>query len=1544
MAFGDWLRGVVAQVNPWDNGANFETYNPRKKRQDEQNSQRSVSSVPQIPSNPNQPQQQQQDRLKPQAPQNLFHGIQTNLMLPGSQPVNKVAVKPQPSKVEQDINALTEQKLGEATKEVENGQNWIDKSVNFFTHNNERLARQNARTKAVNAYQEQNGWNNDGEVQKFNQRTMDMGRNNTRQIKTQGDNLNKFQDTVYKGAGALQYVPVAGSVLNLGLAGAESLGNRDVRETRNKLDFGMSNAEFDTLDPETKDKLGIVRNIGLAASPLDFTGLGGLAKTEGLSLAKKGIVQLVKERAIDAATRAGLKTAAKSTVKAAVPASLLGGAVSAGGQAYLTGEVDPLEAAKAALVTGGTSMLLPSQSIRRTPGAAINEATDVAQSAADGLKEGATKIKVQQPRDINVSDESPAPFDVPVSNNSTPKPEPKPIVEVSGDTPGVNKIEVPSANERAAQQFAAQPSSKPDYSVEGINSPDRVITSADKAQAQSTIDDALQTGKIDENQHKDLTDQLSQIRAQDEAAPKGKPINVQDIKSIPVTDQTTVPTNLPETPGAVRVTDTIDPNAARSADVAAKAPIQLPLETQAVLDNPKQFNKRQVAAARNQRKLATQMAKTQEQTAEAMARIQSASPAAQSGEGFVPTGEFGKGRNGAIQKVHRQTELAQGVQETANLSPVDVIRTARENSSVNGGFSRRDIRNIHALLETERIAKGTPEYNEVKAILAQDGAQVAQSLALRGGVKFRRTASPDELLNQFESKIYRMVDDPTKVDSKLFDDVEAATVKYTDTRDAAVQAYNHFTENPTSANAKAFHVAQDAADQADRQSKQVEFKIAKTLLKGNKDVKQARELEKMAQSADMYQMDAIDASMLGGTGTFARNFANASIGSLEEGLMGRVSARIAGKLTGEKVGGGGLVRGIKKGAVNVVDASKARADAAGKNPLEHLKNWATTGNQLGDTVIDAQVSRNVGDHYTQLLKDQGYKGSELRNRASVMSRQDPDNISETYQAAARTAAGLGSGITRNNKIESLVKNVISDAISGGNPNAATETIAKVVTRMTLGFPTAITRSATEGVKRFTLGTPTFIKAMATKDPQTRALLIKEGIKQAGTGGVIIPSLFYGLGASGAITGAYPEDQAERDRWAREGISENSIKIGNDYYQLPAYLGSWAIPALFYASLGRNGGDWGAAAGDSAKVVPSLLPVDSMDKWIDLVNGRTDPGKFLAQTGSSAVRAATPGGALLSQLAKSFDPTQNETNSGTVLENLVSKVINGIPGASLGLENKTDAEGNVLANPDPLALGLGASSTSQTAGVERSAELNGQTNSAIDSMNKLGAFADPNIKAVITDDKTKKIYNNILAGKQVSPDDIKKVQEAMVKGVSATGDDTAYLEREQYDTNVAVLNVKRELMASDPTTKPSDLKKIDTAIKRGEIYRDNTIPYELIDAYQNTGLDEWRKMGDPEKDEYNPDAYQKLWAIDEMMAKAGVSYKKGALDKQKYSAKQAGKGRGKGSRGGFSADFGTLKAGTGAPKVQEYDTLDQKSGGVPLVKVQRPNIVHKISSS
>lgn len=1618
MGFGNFLRGIVAQVNPFDNGKTYGSYNPPKKKEDQFG-----NPLPSAAPAPSQAPSSTPMQVQAQRPENLFAGLQGNLQNPGQHPNNGVTVNPNVNlspllKPSPGTVITPNQPPGAAPSGVpaQPKPGWTAPAIgshavvagtpgtytkNGFVPDNQPkptgfwghvgnafktagetavgtvanipevgLAAGRAATGIVQGVtqiphivtaatatgtQKLNEALPSGFTHALNTgaQTANTG------VKTATTTVNKPIDALNRGidraaTGYANAVPVAAGGLNVYkkeqiplniLAGLATLGGSTAAEGAGQAGRAEEAGNFLTRllnKPLTSNTDNIVSRTGQAvgnrAAPVVQT------LSSPISSTRSGIGRLVNGRTLPTAERIGVDAGEAGIV-----------AENAGNAAQTT---------QIPVVQEGGNVPIPVRTPQ--PGDLIRETSGDARFPGHvPTPEEAVAARARNAFD----NQAPGAPDQGVSGVvNVPRPQPFKVAPEAAATAQNGVIDqyakfLKDMGEGNGTQLVPDGEGGYYRTSNNFRPGDTGGKRMTKADWRDQAEADLKAGKAEPGHQQAFNDATnpdlqSLIAGGDQTAeaPIGRPIAVKEVTGIPVRDETNVPTGTVVTPGEVRATQATAPSMTKSEAVAntpvSTAPVQLPAETQAILDNPKQFNSRQVAAARNQRKLARQMAKTKEDTAAAVDRIETASPAATSPEGHVATGQFDTSANGgAYQTASRSAEKAQAATETAQMSPGDAIKTARDNQAQNGGFNRRDVRNIQAMFDAKRIARGTPEFNEAKQILKEDGTIQAQSLALRGGNTIRRTASPTELINQYESKIYRLAEDPSKIDSNLFDQVDAATTRFTDARDAATQAYNRFTESPTTQNAKVYHAAQDAAEKADKEAKITEFNVANKVLKGNKDTSQVRELQKMAQSADLYQMDGIDASMLSGTGTFARNFVNAGVGGTEEGLFGGLASRAAKLITGEDIGGGagrGTLSGFRKGVSNIVDASKARASNAGWNPLEHVKNWATTGNQLGDSIIDSQTTHNVLDHYTQMLKGQGYTGRELTDRAGVMARQDPEEVGRTYAGYARAAAGLGSGITRSSKIETVIKNGLSDMLSGGNPNTVSEAASKLITRMTVGFPTAVGRTIVEGGKRATLGAPTALRlfsSAARNDPAVQAQIIKQSIQQFGSGATT-GAIFYGLGQRGIVTGSYPTDPAERAKWQREGITENSIKIGDNYYQLPSYLGSAALPALFAATLGRNNGDVAQAAGEVAKGLPQILPTDQASNVLDFINGKTNAGKFLTQTAASATRALEPGGALLNQIAKSFDSTTNDTNSGTALQNFAAKVLTGIPGAANTLPSKTDDAGNVLHNPGALPLAFGASTTTQNKGVEQTKQIDDTTNTTLKGITDAGGLNDPNIKNVInTDDNAKKILVKLQAGKQVSPADLKKLQSAITKGVPNDGSDTAYLEKGQYGTHLTALNIKRQELAADPTTKPSELAKLDLNIKRGQVYKDNKIPYTDITDYKTTSLSDWRAMGDDTSDKYDPAAYQKLWNMDQLMTKAGASDNTKDPTASKFSAKQPGKGRrGSGVAGGYSAGFGTLKAGVGAPNVKNYATIGQQSGSVPVIPVNRPNIVHKVGSS
>lgn len=263
--------------------------------------------------------------------------------------------------------------------------------------------------------------------------------------------------------------------------------------------------------------------------------------------------------------------------------------------------------------------------------------------------------------------------------------------------------------------------------------------------------------------------------------------------------------------------------------------------------------------------------------------------------------------------------------------------------------------------------------------------------------------------------------------------------------------------------------------------------------------------------------------------------------------------------------------------------------------------------------------------------------------------------------------------------------------------------------------------------------------------------------------------------------------------------------------------------------------------------------------------------------------------------------------------------------------------NALTN----AVGIGTN-TYETADDKDNAsraETADQVNSELQKIAGTGLLSEQMIADIDDED-----VRDILTGKsdkQLSEDELKKVRNKLVEGIgTGTGgdSDTAYRERGEYDKDLAALRLKKEMLEAEPNAKPSDIKGLEVQIKRSELLRDNDISFELLEKYQKTGVEDWRKLG-----EDDPKMFQKLWEIDELMAKAGVSYKSGSFTDNKYYQKE-GKSGGRGGRGGrkLSTDFGKL-TGTSpfAPKVREYVSLDQSTGRIPRIKRTNPNIVHTI---
>lgn len=1088
-----------------------------------------------------------------------------------------------------------------------------------------------------------------------------------------------------------------------------------------------------------------------------------------------------------------------------------------------------------------------------------------------------------------------------------------------------------------------------------------------KAQWREEAERQLREGKADPalqkafNEAGDPGVQSLLLRGERPDAPLGSPIVVKQVTDIPIRDETIVPQGLPEIPGTVRATTSAEPaitkaEAVANAPVVSK-PVELPREIQEVLDNPKQFNKRQVAAARNQRRLARQMAKTQEDTAEAISRIDAASPVSQTrgqSDEFAPTGKFGTGKRGdAYEKVNREAETKLGREEMQVRSAEDLVSELQGRKYLADG----DQRKIEAAKENLVKAgqKDSPLYKALTDRNISDRRRVAQILASSNRV-IRKSATADALTNRAISKIDNALTDGTKLTDADYKAIEIANTKFTTARDTARQAEEQFKRTHSKADLDAFKKAKKAEMDADLAAKTTEVNTARRVLKGSKEENAAKVVDDLEKEAELNMMDYVTANQLSGPATGVRNLVGTELAGIENRVGANLRAKIVKGITGENVGGFdrlGARAGRKEGFVKMVGDAKRRSDYAGKNVMKQSQNFGTTINSAGESSLYSTTQSRLKAYYKNQLKDQGVSGERLVNDAEFLRMTDPDEMGEVFMDTAMKSSGLTGIYQKSQKVEQTLAKGLGDWLGKALPPQAANSLAKGMVRIGLGYPTATANFLAQSSKRLLVGLPSAVETgikLAKGDKKGAALALDRAIKEAGSG-VAALTVGVALASADRVSGFYPEDKDERQRWTDEGKSELSIKIGDTWQPIPQGFGMLGLPLIVGAQFQNGGAEAVADMFTDRKKISKLLPTDQAYGFLQILSGDSTTNQdksFVAST----IRSFIPAGSFLNQTAKGLDETANDTTTRSFFRNVYDQVASGIPGLNEAsdIPDKVSSTGEPIKNPNLLQTYGGARSVDQKAGVENSEKVDQEINSQVEKIDKYGLLNDPNMKGVLKESGLEAL-KKAQSGQQLDESEIKALKNGLVKGVSKTGSDTAYLENEQYDTHLAALKLKKDLMEDDKTTKPSDIERMDVAIKKGEVYRDNQVPYDMIEDYKDTSKTEWRNMGNPDHEDYDPEMYEKLWQMDELMTKNGVSGNSDKLDEHKYSVKTS-KGRGRGGRGGRGGkgktqtdfSFGTLKAGTFAPKLKEYASIDSQSGAVPVIRRTRPNIVHKISSS
>src|SRR5690606_31846933 len=138
---------------------------------------------------------------------------------------------------------------------------------------------------------------------------------------------------------------------------------------------------------------------------------------------------------------------------------------------------------------------------------------------------------------------------------------------------------------------------------------------------------------------------------------------------------------------------------------------------------------------------------------------------------------------------------------------------------------------------------------------------------------------------------------------------------------------------------------------------------------------QFAELAKLRREVNVFQYDAVDASLLSASGTMINNALNGFFGLTESAVVGKATGAISNKLHGTTIGGNsfkGTKMGYAEGVRSIGSEIKLRNEMnrtgnAGflKKAWGAYKNVVTTGNELSETTIRARIMGKTYDHYHQ---------------------------------------------------------------------------------------------------------------------------------------------------------------------------------------------------------------------------------------------------------------------------------------------------------------------------------------------------------------------------------------------------------------------------------------------------------------------------------------------------------------------------------------------------------------------------------------------------
>lgn len=591
-------------------------------------------------------------------------------------------------------------------------------------------------------------------------------------------------------------------------------------------------------------------------------------------------------------------------------------------------------------------------------------------------------------------------------------------------------------------------------------------------------------------------------------------------------------------------------------------------------------------------------------------------------------------------------------------------------------------------------------------IIADYGRQSGQDIAYINEI-YRQT---DELLRR---SVEKYIDNAGKLDEKTQSEVDAHMEKINEAR----KTYEDLKSDV------------DKASKEDGISKNKEYlnlvkkrDAAKaTYLNAIADLGQYASKVAPGQKSNFYHslIRYNRAAMLSGIPTQTKNMVSNMINQATNSTVDAIAAqfdKIIGLVTGRRTvsgtvrgSGRGLVEGTKE-AYNVLKTGRDAGSKYDEGNVSGVSGEYHNKNKLTDRTI-GRFTRGVyrvvsaGDKPVRRSAEYNmlYKVADIEARNKGLKGQAREDyitrvVTNPTKAQVAMAAKYGDNavFAKDNALSDAMGKFYSIKLGKSNT-----TVGDVVAPLApfVKVPINIAKAQLNlipGASLLKTGATTLNSAIKGK-PVDKVRLqadIAKGLAKTGIG-LGLFAIGSALAEGGSFYGDYPSDEEERKRWEAEGIKPNSIKIGNNYFQvgdLLIFSLPMAIGARYTENRNRGMDDFNALAnslGDTATSILENNPVsDLVTNSRDLLDAalsvKDDPTK-LASVISDKIVSLIPN--LTANIASSVDPYQRDTDKSSPLSELVDKAKSKSLIFRQTLDKRVDNYGNELENNTPNLNGM-----------------------------------------------------------------------------------------------------------------------------------------------------------------------------------------------------------------------------------------------------------------